>query len=227
LPFCIKCGYEVPEGAAFCPNCGAPAALKIKTSYLERDNKGTLFETSSEAVAYWVARMSSPKKDPFVLFTFDSETEARNALLGLNCIHEAGDSGKPICTETINFGYYEIEGTYEAWVCGSELTHDMWQEAMEKFNKHGGRRKNDLEPEKAAPVKEKAVMGDASKVVFVREDRKQTRGLIMTYRIYKAPDKASAMAYLENNPVTKNYYYLIVETPEGNFCRDIQGIYKE
>jgi len=24
LPFCIKCGSEVPAGAAFCPICGAP-----------------------------------------------------------------------------------------------------------------------------------------------------------------------------------------------------------
>lgn len=24
LPFCIKCGHEIPSGAAFCPNCGVP-----------------------------------------------------------------------------------------------------------------------------------------------------------------------------------------------------------
>jgi hypothetical protein len=25
MPFCVKCGYEIPVGAAFCPSCGAPA----------------------------------------------------------------------------------------------------------------------------------------------------------------------------------------------------------
>ncbi|MBA7493012.1 hypothetical protein ES702_03567 [subsurface metagenome] len=28
LPFCIKCGHEIPAEAAFCPNCGAPVRKK-------------------------------------------------------------------------------------------------------------------------------------------------------------------------------------------------------
>ena len=49
----------------------------------------------------------------------------------------------------------------------------------------------------------------------------------MTYRIYKGPDRVSAEAFLKENPVTRKFYYIIVETPEGNYCRDIQGVYKE
>jgi len=49
----------------------------------------------------------------------------------------------------------------------------------------------------------------------------------MIYRVHKAPDAASAKAFLEQNPVTKQFYYIVVETPEGNYCRDIQGMYKE
>jgi len=29
LPFCIKCGFEVPEEATFCPSCEAPVTPKI------------------------------------------------------------------------------------------------------------------------------------------------------------------------------------------------------
>ena len=29
MPFCIKCGHELPDGASFCPNCGAPVAPAI------------------------------------------------------------------------------------------------------------------------------------------------------------------------------------------------------
>jgi len=25
MPFCVRCGYEIQVGTAFCPNCGAPA----------------------------------------------------------------------------------------------------------------------------------------------------------------------------------------------------------
>lgn len=200
----------------------------MKTGYFEKDNKGTRYETSGQAFAYWAARMRKIKKDPFVLFIFDTEKEAHDALVDLSYVYTAEDSGKPICTTVLQFGYYLINGKHEAWVCGSELTHDMWQEAMEKFKKHGGKRKNDLEPEKIALTKKEVTKGDVSKVLFVREDKqKGAFGKIMTYKIYKAPNKACAMAFLEKNPVTRNLYYLVVETPEGNFCRDIQGIYKE
>ena len=43
----------------------------------------------------------------------------------------------------------------------------------------------------------------------------------------RSPNAASAKAFLQQNPVTQNLFYLVVETPEGNYCRDIQGIYTE
>jgi len=204
----------------------------VRTGYLERDNRGTRFETTDQASTYWIARMTSPKKDPFVMFIFDTKETAHKALTDLSYIHVAEDSGKPICTHVLNFGYYPMDygGTtrYEAWVCGSELTHEMWREAMEKFKAHGGQRKNDQEPEESTAAKVEAAVGDISKVVFVREDRRQgSFGVVYVYRVYRAPNRASAMAFLERNPVTMNYLYLVVETPEGNFCRDIQGMYQE
>ena len=61
----------------------------------------------------------------------------------------------------------------------------------------------------------------------MREDRQEKMGKTFVYRIYQAPDAASAKAYLEQNPVHQQLYYVIVETPEGNYCRDIDGMYKE
>ena len=49
----------------------------------------------------------------------------------------------------------------------------------------------------------------------------------MTYRIYKGPNAESAKAFLQKNPVDRKYYFLVIETPEGNYCRDVQGRYKE
>jgi len=66
-----------------------------------------------------------------------------------------------------------------------------------------------------------------NEVAFIREDRPVVKGFTLTYSIYKASNKNSAMAFLEKKPVDKMHYYLIVETPEGNYCRDINGIYKE
>jgi hypothetical protein len=197
-------------------------------SFTEKDNRGTRHDTLEIATAYWSARISSPKKDPFVMYTFDNEKDAREALLELPCIHVAEDSRKLICRDVLIFGYYPIEqGKYEALVCGDDLTYELWQQAKESFAKHGGRRKNDLEPEKGAAPTAKAEAVKPGKVVFVREDRQQKHGATMIYRVHKAPDAASAKVFLEQNPVTRQFYYIVVETPEGNYCRDIQGMYKE
>ena len=200
---------------------------KQPKTFTEKDNKGTRHDTLDIASSYWMARISSPKKDPFVMYTFDNDEDARKALLELPCIHIAEDSQKLICTEVLIFGYYTTEqGKYESVVCGDDLTHELWQKAKESFAKNGGQRKNDLEPEKRA-AQAKAKEAKPSKVKFVREDRTERHGTTMIYRVHKAPDAASAKAFLEQNPVTKQFYYIVVETPEGNYCRDIQGMYKE
>jgi len=65
--------------------------------------------------------------------------------------------------------------------------------------------------------------GNSSKVVFVREDRID----LGTFLTYKGPSKADAMAFLSEQGITQPSYYVVVETPEGNYGKDIQGIYKE
>jgi hypothetical protein len=196
--------------------------------FREKDNQGTRHDTLSLANSYWMARISSPKKDPFVVYTFDSAEDAQNALLELPCIHLAEDTKNLICTEVLIFGFYPTEQSkYEAVVCGDDLTHELWQKAKDSFAKHGGTRKNDLEPEKDTARPAEAKEAKLGEVRFVREDRTQMQGQTMIYRIHTAPDAASAKAFLEQNPVNQNFYYIVVETPEGNYCRDIQGMYKE
>ncbi len=197
-------------------------------SFNEKDNMGTRQDSVSLANAYWMARNVGQKFEPYVLYAFEKENDAQEALLDLDCIHPAKDTGNLICTETLIFGYYRTDaGTYEAIVCGNDLSHELWETAKESFARHDGKRRNDQEPEKLSKPQPKAKATKPGKVVFVRENRQQKMGHTMIYRIHKGPDAASAKAFLEKNPVTKQLLYIIVETPEGNYCRDIQGIYKE
>lgn len=196
--------------------------------YFERDNRGTRQDQLGEASAYWMARNVSQKFDPFVMYVFEDARNAQAAFLELDVIKLASDSGKLICTEPLIYGYYRTEsGKYEAILCGNTLTHELWAKAKDSFARHGGVRKNDQEPEKTAAPAPKMDRGDSSKVKFVREDRQVRMGHTMIYRIHKAPNAASAMAFLQQNPVSRQLYYIVVETPEGNYCRDIDGIYKE
>jgi hypothetical protein len=192
-------------------------------------NRGDRQDDLHQAMAYWIERMSSPVKDPFAMYIFDTGKDAHEALLDLPCIHEGSD-GKLICTEPLIFGYYrQSDGQYEAVICGDKLTHELWERAKSSFESHGGRRKNDLEPVVSGPPAPPAGPASPEDVVFVKEERKPTKlgSGIATYQIHKGPDEASARAFLERHLVTKEFLYLIVETPEGSFGRDIQGIYEE
>jgi len=43
----------------------------VRTDFQERKNEGTMFEMTDQATAYWMARMTSPRKDLFIMFIFD------------------------------------------------------------------------------------------------------------------------------------------------------------
>lgn len=48
---------------------------------------------------------------------------------------------------------------------------------------------------------------------------------IGTYEVYTASSKADARSFLENYKITKQHFYVEVETPEGPLGKDIMGIY--
>ena len=48
-----------------------------------------------------------------------------------------------------------------------------------------------------------------------------------TYEVYKGSDAESAKDFLKNKKVNENKYYIKVETPEGNWGVDIDGLYLE
>ena len=60
-------------------------------------------------------------------------------------------------------------------------------------------------------------------VVFVREDKDNNN----IWMIYQAPAKADALEYLSKQEISVPSYYVVVETPEGNFGKDINGLYQE
>jgi hypothetical protein len=198
--------------------------------YYERDNKGMRVETSGQSMIYWtVERVKNPCKDPFVYYSFKNEYDARAALLGLPFIHVAADTGMLICDELFRYGYYaatnngQLTGEYDAFIAGAGFTHDMWKQTHLAFARHNGVKKNDLEPERKAAASAQPAAGNAKNVTFVREDRDSDTVWI----VYKAPCKADATAFLSRQQILRPLYYVVVETPEGNFGRDKDGFYQE
>ena len=56
------------------------------------------------------------------------------------------------------------------------------------------------------------------------EKRKTPGG---TYEVYKGRNAESAKIFLKSKKVNRNMYYIKVETPEGNWGVDIDGLYLE
>jgi len=61
------------------------------------------------------------------------------------------------------------------------------------------------------------------KVVFLREDKDNDN----IWVVYQASSKADATDFLSTQEITRPAFYVIVETPEGNFGKDKDGVYQE
>jgi len=70
---------------------------------------------------------------------------------------------------------------------------------------------------------DKEKYGESVQFLFIKHTI--AMGQPVTYIFFKGIDITVAKAFLENNPVTKPLYYLVVETSDGAFGRDKEGIY--
>ncbi len=193
--------------------------------YYEKDNMGTRHDTVEKANAYWLGeRFQMEIKPPFTLYQFTSENDAEKALLELPYIHKAADTGNLICDEVYIFGCYKVsEGNYEAIICGKDLSYEDFILAEESFKKYGGKLKNNLEPEKSIRKTENKKEEKSESTLKFREKITQNQ---YTYECYDADTKKEALDFLKNRPVNQRLYYVCVYTPEGNYGRDIDGIYQ-
>jgi hypothetical protein len=216
-------GYKLGVAVA------SPPSPLMVSAYHESDNHGTRHDTLDLASSYWFARLHSHKKDPFVIYTFDDEQHARAALLELPYIHVANDTNSLICTETLIFGCYAVDdGKYEAVICGEDLALNQWENVHSSFVRHGGRLKNEERPHWRPTASDTNLSADEAPVIFVNELKSRNQaGHVCTYAIHKGPSAAAAKHFLAQRIVSKQLYYIVVETPEGNYGRDIDGIYKE
>ena len=193
-------------------------------TYTARDNKGIRYQDHGHARSTWMVTHLTTYT-PVVIYRFPTLASAGIAIRQLSYLHKAADTEELISDEVIEFGCYtNEEGQGEVIICGTLLTHALWQEAREKLAAAGGTLVQEQAHEESAPTpKAKPATNAAAAVTFVREYQKGMH----TYREHRGPSKAAAMAFLQDHPVNRNYLYLIVETPEGNFGRDIDGIYAE
>ncbi len=199
-----------------------------KQVYKQADNRGTMHRNVGQATSYWIMRRPNMvNKPPFLQYTFFRESDARAALLSLPYIHEAVDTSELICDFLMEYGYYEVlleDNTttyYEALVCGNDLTPQRYAEAQAAFEANGGQLKSEQAPQEYTERPQE--VADVNTVVFKEEfvDNGKYR-----YRVYYAPNRASAIEFLGQVPVEEEFFYVMVDTPTGTYGRDIDGMYE-
>jgi hypothetical protein len=225
----IKATAEQAGKHAKCPGCGnvveipkSTAQPKTDGKFLARDNMGTRFRDKGHADSHWNARYLT-RSVPFVMFEFQNGELAREAIKRLSFISEADDTGELISTTVVEFGCFERDGKGEVVICGDMFSKQNWAEAKEKLGIAGGKLCAEREPADAADNQSAMPTADQSSVEFVREEHDGEK----VYRIHQGLNQAAAMDFLKAQSVSRRLHYIVVETPEGTFGRDIDGIYKE
>lgn len=193
----------------------------------EANNRGTRHETTKSAQGYWIARVLGMWNTPFIVYDFPTMALACKALLGVGCIHIAEDSGKLISTESLDFGCFLAENQkFVAMLCGAALSTATYERATRSFKEHGGipRGVGELPPTTGQHA---ATVGDPGDC---RDDVQLVETLLSgehTYLVHRACSRSAALEFLETVTVREPLVYVVVETPDGTFGRDRDGIYEE
>lgn len=217
---------------------------KREKVYKSNDNLGTTYTDHKKVSAAWMAQgmmvgkgskitiysdkgesiEKESKGHPYICYTFNTEDAARKGLSSISFIKIASDTNEFISLETLEFGCYETEtkGQWEVIIWGENFTSDMFEESNKKLSAAGGKKKGERVPTKKTQSKPKTSTRKG-KVKYIRTNVQGPN----TYEVHEAPSKEVALEFLKNKTVTKGRYYVIVETPEGNWGKDINGIYQE
>ncbi len=130
-----------------------PISQVVQKVFKDAENSGMRLTDVTDANTHWMLVRTSGRVEPGLVYVFHRLIDAREALLGVSCIHVAEDSGALISTEAITFGCYELnDGNYEAVVCGEELRPELYEEAVRSFTRHRGKPKYQRAPTVHRPV---------------------------------------------------------------------------
>ena len=164
------------------------------------------------------------KGHPYICYTFKTEETAKKGLSSISFIKTASDTNEFISLEVLEFGCYETEtkGLWEVIIWGANFNNEMFNESASKLSAAGGMKKGGRVPPEKKQTKPKPT-NKAGKATYDRTDKQGPN----TYEVYKAPSQSVALEFLKKKSVNKPLYYVIIETPEGNWGKDKDGIYQE
>lgn len=212
---------------------GLVAAVLVLLLWMKQRPRGRFHTLRVDAERdFWGPAEANPVCR-YVAYWYAEEGDARSALAHLSFIEDRGFSKPMVCTPDIDFGVYrEVENEkerYISFVGGPALTHMLWREAKVRLGRHEEAREYKISdpPERRAVVPDPATVGGkAQGVELVHEGDGDGDDFAYYYHL-RAPSKESAQAYLKKVAVGEPGLFVVVETPEGHWGRDMRGTYRE
>ncbi|NMA46092.1 MAG: hypothetical protein GX945_05980 [Lentisphaerae bacterium] len=177
---------------------------------------------------FWDRADADPEHFKYVAYMFPSIADANQALQKLSYIKMSG-SGDLRCDRDILFGVYpHLEGAV-AFVGGTKFTYALWREASAVLPEEPGAVyfKVSTEPFVSLDIPDIDKLASESNLHIENlgvEEVAGERGFIRCYK-YRADTKDAAMAFLAGIEVNEEGITIQVETPEGVFGKDENGVY--
>lgn len=177
---------------------------------------------------FWDQADADPDHFKYVAYMFPSIADANHALQKLSYIQVSG-TGDLKCERDILFGVYpHLEGAV-AFVGGTKFTYALWREASAVMPEEPGAIyfKVSTEPFVSLDIPDIDKLASESDLHIENlgvEEIAGERGFIRCYK-YRADNKNAAMTFLAGIEVNEEGISIQVETPEGVFGKDENGIY--
>jgi hypothetical protein len=178
---------------------------------------------------FWSMAEEDPDNFKYVAYRFPTIEEARKALVQLSYITEA-TGGELKCLKDILFGFYPHQEKFVSFVGGPALHYALWREASAIFPELPGAEYFRVSPAPDVHLEIpdiEALLRDENLQVSHVENREGEGDDYSQYYVYRAPNKLNAIEFLKRVNVQEPGVHVLVETPEGTWGKDENGIYQE
>jgi hypothetical protein len=179
---------------------------------------------------FWARVDADPEHFKYVAYMFPNMGEASNALSKLSYILTDRD-GNLSCKRKIHFGVYPHQSSAVCFVGGEKLNYALWREASAVLPELPGAQyfKVSTEPDVMLELPDVDALnreGDLQVKSLGVEDISNEAGEFSRCFKYSTISKANALTFLEKTDVREEGIVIHVETPEGMFGKDINGIFE-
>ena len=196
----------------------------------EKMARSQLFTTRADAQnGFWVQADAAGGGLPHVAYQFPEYGQAFRALAQLSYLQQRTATRPLWSSAPIQLGIYQHDHLFIAFVGGLRLTRTMWNEAAACLAKADGGtlfRISDPPPLQVV-LPDLAARPDLATRIHPAREYTGERNDFSEYVVFEATDKSAAMTFLRLAKVTEPDVYVVVETPEGHWGRDIRGVYRE